>query len=112
MQITPETRNIIAKYKQKMGDARPNLFHNPVSEGDIFNPDEPQILFLGTSAMKPGVMRGASAIYLTYQQCGLLMDCAEGSYGQLWDHLGSKELVDEALLKTRCIFITHIHGDH
>jgi len=40
------------------------------------------------------------------------MDCAEGSYGQLWDHLGSKELVDEAVLKMRVIFITHIHGDH
>jgi ribonuclease BN (tRNA processing enzyme) len=40
------------------------------------------------------------------------MDCAEGSYGQLWDHLGTKALVDECLLKTRCIFITHIHGDH
>lgn len=40
------------------------------------------------------------------------MDSAEGSYGQLWDHFGCKELVDEVLLKTRVIFITHIHGDH
>jgi ribonuclease Z len=31
--------------------------------------------------MKPGVIRGASAIYVSYDQCGILMDCAEGSYG-------------------------------
>lgn len=40
------------------------------------------------------------------------MDSAEGSYGQLYDHFGSKELVDLAILKTRFVFITHIHGDH
>jgi ribonuclease Z len=40
------------------------------------------------------------------------MDCAEGTYGQLFDHLGTKEKVDEALLKTRVIFISHFHADH
>lgn len=40
------------------------------------------------------------------------MDCAEGSYGQLWDHFGCKERVDQVLMQTRAIFITHIHGDH
>ena len=40
------------------------------------------------------------------------MDSAEGSYGQLWDHFGSKAIVDEILMKTRAVFITHIHGDH
>jgi ribonuclease Z len=40
------------------------------------------------------------------------MDCAEGSYGQLYDHLGSAERVDDAILKTKVVFITHLHGDH
>ena len=40
------------------------------------------------------------------------MDAAEGSYGQLLDHFGSKPLVDQALLRNRIIFITHMHGDH
>jgi ribonuclease BN (tRNA processing enzyme) len=30
----------------------------------------------------------------------------------LWDHFGTKAKVDEVLIKTVCIFITHIHGDH
>ena len=40
------------------------------------------------------------------------MDCAEGSYTQIYDHFGSNDLVDKVLLRTRFIFITHIHGDH
>lgn len=40
------------------------------------------------------------------------MDCAEGSYGQLYDHFNDKARVDDALLKTKVVFITHIHGDH
>lgn len=43
---------------------------------------------------------------------GLLMDCAEGSYGQLLDHFMSVDLLNEHLWKLRIVFITHIHGDH
>ena len=43
---------------------------------------------------------------------GLLMDCAEGSYGQLLDHFQTVERVNEVLLKLKAVFITHIHGDH
>jgi metal-dependent hydrolase (beta-lactamase superfamily II) len=72
--------------------------------------EEPQILFLGTSSMKPGLYRGASAIYYINEKRGVLMDCAEGSYGQILDHFGDK--TPDVLLKTKVIFITHIHGDH
>ena len=47
---------------------------------------EPQILFLGTISMKPTMYRSASAIYLFIKGHGILMDCAEGSYGQIYDH--------------------------
>ena len=73
---------------------------------------EPQILFLGTSSMKPTPYRGASAIYIFSKNSALLMDCAEGSYGQILDHFGTKSKTDQVLLKTRAVFITHIHGDH
>lgn len=62
--------------------------------------------------MKPGNYRGASAIYYVNKQRGILMDCAEGSYGQLFDHLGTIEKLDDAILKTKVVFLTHIHGDH
>jgi ribonuclease BN (tRNA processing enzyme) len=63
--------------------------------------------------MKPTSYRGASAIFFMMKNQGILMDSAEGSYGQLLDHFGGdKEKVSDILLKTRCVFITHIHGDH
>ena len=40
------------------------------------------------------------------------MDCAEGSYTQLWDHFNCKKRVDEIIRRTNFVFITHIHGDH
>ena len=61
--------------------------------------------------MKPCDFRGASAIYYFGKDGGILMDTAEGSYGQIYDHFGD-EKVSEVLLKTKVIFITHIHGDH
>lgn len=63
--------------------------------------------------MKPSMYRGASAIYFFHRGHGILMDSAEGSYMQLIDHFGSNvEEVSNLLMKTRAVFITHIHGDH
>lgn len=69
-------------------------------------------MFLGTVSMKPTMYRSASAIMVFLRGHGILMDCAEGSYGQLFDHFQSIEKVNEILLKMRLVFITHIHGDH
>jgi len=86
-----------------------NMNRDPLNNSD---PNDPQIFFLGTVSMKPGSYRNASAIYVLHNNHGILMDCAEGSYNQLMEHFGSKSVVDQVLLKTRVIFITHIHGDH
>ena len=43
---------------------------------------------------------------------GILLDTADGCYGQVYDHLGTLERVNELLINTRVVFITHIHGDH
>ena len=73
---------------------------------------EPQILFLGTTSMRPQLFKGATSICIFSKSSAVMMDCAEGTYGQLYDHFNSKEKVDQALLKIRALFITHIHGDH
>lgn len=74
--------------------------------------NDPQIFFLGTVSMKPSMYRNASAIYILLKGHGILMDCAEGSYSQLYDHFRSQEKVNEILIQTKLAFITHIHGDH
>lgn len=40
----------------------------------------------------------------------MLLDCGEGTYGQLYRHYGS-ELTD-ILRQLKCIFISHMHADH
>ena len=56
--------------------------------------------------------RNGSAIYYFSGTSALLMDCAEGTYGQIVDYCDGKDKVDAILRKTRVIYITHIHSDH
>lgn len=61
--------------------------------------------------MKPSKYRNVSSIYVEMGEFSLLLDCGEGSYYQLFNHFGEEE-IDEITLKTKTIFITHIHSDH
>jgi len=61
--------------KRKKGDLQVSL-----DVPSIRDP-EPSVLFLGTISMKPTMYRGASAIAVYKGGNGILMDCAEGSYG-------------------------------
>ena len=90
------------------------MINNVDSNLSFLNYDsvDPEILFLGTVSMKPQQYRNASALNIMHKGYGILMDCAEGSYSQLFDHFGSKKMVDEVLIRTKVAFITHIHGDH
>lgn len=56
--------------------------------------------------------RNCSAIYYFSGQGAILMDCAEGTYGQIMDYLGDKHKVDQTVLKTQLLFVSHLHGDH
>ena len=55
---------------------------------------EPEVLFLGTSGMKPMARRNTSAIYVFSHKGAVLMDCSEGTYGQLVDYVGVNEKLD------------------
>ena len=46
------------------------------------------------------------------KDAALIMDVAEGTYGQLYDHFGTKEATSQVLCRTRILLITHIHADH
>lgn len=62
--------------------------------------------------MKPSKYRNVSSIYVEMSaNHSVLLDCGEGSYYQLFNHFGHEQ-IDAVTLKTRIIFITHIHSDH
>ncbi|KHN77285.1 Ribonuclease Z [Toxocara canis] len=72
----------------------------------------PRISFLGTSSAVPSKYRNVSGYLLQLSDSSSLMvDCGEGSYGQLRVLFGEQRCVD-ILLSLNAVFITHAHQDH
>lgn len=64
--------------------------------------DQLEVSFLGTGAAVPSKYRNVTSIYLDFFKKGsLLLDCGEGSYGQLVRRYG-QEGAKQALQKLRC----------
>eukprot|EP00111_Clytia_hemisphaerica_P001366 TCONS_00003881-protein len=71
----------------------------------------PQVLFLGTGAAIPSKYRNVSATLLFLSENnGVLLDCGEDTYGQLFRHYGNK--IDNVLKRIKMILISHLHADH
>jgi ribonuclease Z len=74
----------------------------------------PELIFLGTGAAIPSKYRNVSGILLRMQnpQDGcLLLDCGEGTLGQMQRRLGV-DAAAAALRGLACVWISHIHADH
>jgi ribonuclease BN (tRNA processing enzyme) len=41
-----------------------------------------------------------------------MLDCGEGTFGQIYDHFQDEEKIDDLLINLKCILLTHFHGDH
>ncbi|CAM0880548.1 unnamed protein product [Alopecurus aequalis] len=71
-----------------------------------------EITFLGTGSSQPSKYRNVSSIYINmFAQGGMLLDCGEGTLGQLKRRFGVSG-ADEVVKNLRCIWISHIHADH
>lgn len=74
--------------------------------------EDMEITFLGTGSSQPSKYRNVSSIYINlFAQGGMLLDCGEGTLGQLKRRYGVSG-ADEAVKSLRCIWISHIHADH
>ncbi|KAL2547592.1 tRNAse Z4 [Forsythia ovata] len=74
--------------------------------------DDMEIVFLGTGSSQPSKYRNVSSIFINlFPKGSLLLDCGEGTLGQLKRRFGI-EGADEAVRCLRCIWISHIHADH
>jgi ribonuclease Z len=82
----------------------------------IDNIKGPYVAFLGTGSAEPSKYRGPSAIYFEMKdsknqiQC-FLMDCGEGTFGQLIRIFGYRRAL-ERLKQMQFIWISHRHADH
>ncbi|KAK0417708.1 hypothetical protein QR680_013164 [Steinernema hermaphroditum] len=86
-------------------------YRNTLQEGctdEIY----PCLSFLGTSSAVPSKYRNVSGYYLELsEKSAIMIDCGEGSFGQLRVLYGEDGL-SEKLLKLNAIFVTHAHQDH
>ena len=74
-------------------------------------PTETTITFLGTASAVPSKYRNVSAILLHLPNGYMLLDCGEGTLGQLYKCFGF-HLANKIISDLKCVFLSHIHGDH
>ncbi|KAE9325469.1 hypothetical protein PF008_g16868 [Phytophthora fragariae] len=75
-----------------------------------------KLIVLGTGSAAPSKLRASSGIYMELSGTNaadvesMLVDCGEGTFGQLWRQFGSD--VTQRIGGLRCIWISHNHADH
>ena len=74
-------------------------------------PKESSITFLGTASAVPSKYRGLSSILVHLPSGYMFLDCGEGTLGQLYKCFG-EERANRIMCNLKCIFVSHIHGDH
>ncbi|KAG9465355.1 hypothetical protein GDO78_018459 [Eleutherodactylus coqui] len=80
----------------------------PAKEG---NAQYPEVVFLGTGSAIPMKTRNVSCTLVHVSPSALmLLDCGEGTFGQLHRHYGDR--VDDILSQLSAVFVSHIHADH
>ncbi|XP_008586761.1 PREDICTED: zinc phosphodiesterase ELAC protein 2 [Galeopterus variegatus] len=71
----------------------------------------PEIIFLGTGSAIPMKIRNVSSTLVNISSdTSLLLDCGEGTFGQLCHHYGDQ--VDRVLGTLAAVFVSHLHADH
>ncbi|XP_006863574.1 PREDICTED: zinc phosphodiesterase ELAC protein 2 [Chrysochloris asiatica] len=71
----------------------------------------PEIVFLGTGSAIPMKIRNVSSTLVNISSDqSLLLDCGEGTFGQLCRHYGDE--VDRVLGTLAAVFVSHLHADH
>ncbi|TDH67302.1 hypothetical protein CCR75_001673 [Bremia lactucae] len=80
-----------------------------------------RITFLGTGCAIPSRYRNVTGMYLELptdasdgsRWAGLMLDCGEGSVGQLYRYAqGNKQRFQQLIDRLQCVWISHNHADH
>lgn len=79
---------------------------------DNIRRDDLEIVLLGTGSSQPSKYRNVSSVYINlFCKGSLLLDCGEGTLGQLKRRYGV-DGANDAIRTLKCIWISHIHADH
>ncbi|XP_057673792.1 zinc phosphodiesterase ELAC protein 2 isoform X2 [Corythoichthys intestinalis] len=81
------------------------------SPGPLGQAEYPEFVFLGTGSALPMKIRNVSSTLVNISTGqSLLLDCGEGTFGQLCRHYGDD--VDQVLSDISAVFVSHMHADH
>ncbi|XP_068932917.1 zinc phosphodiesterase ELAC protein 2 isoform X1 [Petaurus breviceps papuanus] len=98
----PNFQEKVQEYKENMLDSATLL-----GKGIQY----PEVIFLGTGSAIPMKIRNVSSTLVNISSDqSLLLDCGEGTFGQLCRHYGDE--VDRILINIAAVFVSHIHADH
>jgi len=79
--------------------------------GPVQVEDYPKVTFTGTGSSVPSKYRCVTGILVETEPFSyILLDCGEGTLGQLQRHFGVK--YEEMLRHLKAIFVSHLHADH
>jgi ribonuclease Z len=86
--------------------------HEKMGAPDLSQPLYPKVTFLGTGSSIPSKYRNVTSILVEHKPDSyIILDCGEGSVGQLHRHFGREKALG-VLRNTKCVFISHHHADH
>nr|XP_044986580.1 zinc phosphodiesterase ELAC protein 2 isoform X2 [Jaculus jaculus] len=98
----PNFQESVQEYKKSTSHSRA-----PAEERSQY----PEIIFLGTGSAIPMKIRNVSSTLVNISpDRSLLLDCGEGTFGQLCRHYGDE--VDRVLSTLSAVFVSHLHADH
>ncbi|KAK9692788.1 Metallo-beta-lactamase superfamily [Popillia japonica] len=107
-QYIDETKSIEG-FKEALQDLRLNIFNKKLG---LHYKSYPKVIFFGTGSCIPNKTRNTSGIlFETSDTCKILLDCGEGTYGQLVRFYGPTKAC-EIIKQIKAIFISHLHADH
>jgi ribonuclease BN (tRNA processing enzyme) len=88
---------------------------------DKANPHHPCLSFFGTGSAIPSKYRNVTSMLLHSQACGdadssagwaVMVDCGEGTFGQMCRRFGRAEAERILADELRCVVFSHMHADH
>lgn len=125
-----EVRASTAAVTERLGASLESLNENglsppasPINKLDVAG----RITFLGTGCAIPSKYRNVTGMYLELERPplsptvidekpewdGMMLDCGEGSFGQLYRYAdGDVTRLRQLVNKLKCIWISHNHADH
>ncbi|KAJ1130776.1 hypothetical protein NDU88_009124 [Pleurodeles waltl] len=100
----------IPHFEERVKECKQSLKTHPVVKGGKYD-QYPETVFLGTGSAIPMKIRNVSSTLINISPSqSLLLDCGEGTFGQLCRHYGDE--VDMILCNISAVFLSHIHADH